>query len=64
LWSRQSRAEDAHDLLSTVYAEFSEGFETPDILVAAWLLVSLTQPRKAEEISRFRLATSSHFVDG
>jgi predicted ATPase len=42
-WSRASRAENAHDLLSPIYSEFKEGLETPDLVAAGQLLASLTR---------------------
>jgi predicted ATPase len=44
LWSRASRREDARNLLQPVYSEFTEGFETPDLVAASELLASL-QPK-------------------
>lgn len=41
LWSSGSRSEDAIGLLSDVYSEFTEGFETPDLIAAKELLLSL-----------------------
>jgi predicted ATPase/DNA-binding winged helix-turn-helix (wHTH) protein len=40
LWHAQSRAGDARDPLHPVYSEFTEGFETRDLMVAADLLAS------------------------
>jgi predicted ATPase/DNA-binding winged helix-turn-helix (wHTH) protein len=41
LWSAASRAEDACKLLSPVYAEFNEGLETPDLVIAGELIATL-----------------------
>lgn len=38
LWHRQGRSQDARRLLSGVYAWFSEGFDTPDLVAAKHLL--------------------------
>jgi predicted ATPase len=38
LWHAQPRACDAHAILLPVYRQFSEGFETRDLQVAADLL--------------------------
>jgi hypothetical protein len=40
-WSANSREKDAVDLLSPIYSEFTEGFETPDLVAARQLLASL-----------------------
>ncbi len=42
LWHGQNRTKEAHNLLSPIYAQFTEGFETPDLLDAkeALILVS------------------------
>src|SRR5262245_45615479 len=45
LWSACSRAEDARDLLQPVYAEFTEGLDTPDLAAAERLLASLPSCR-------------------
>jgi predicted ATPase len=41
LWQKQGRTEQAHQLLSEVYAWFTEGFETPDLIKARELLSRL-----------------------
>jgi len=38
LWQQQGRRQEAHDLLSEVYAWFTEGFDTPDLQDAKALL--------------------------
>ncbi|MBR0830656.1 AAA family ATPase [Bradyrhizobium manausense] len=38
LWIGQRRRGEAHDLLSPLYGQFAEGFETPDLLAARALL--------------------------
>ena len=43
LRARQGRHEDAHQLLSSVYAQFTEGFETGDLKAARQLLNELEQ---------------------
>lgn len=44
LWRDQSRADDARRMLLPIYNEFTEGFETRDLVVAADLLASLARP--------------------
>jgi predicted ATPase len=41
LWSSQSRTDEAYALLRPTYDEFSEGFQTPDLVAANRLLGSL-----------------------
>ena len=41
LWQRQARTREAYELLATVYAWFSEGFDTPDLQAAYALLAQL-----------------------
>jgi len=41
LWSAQSRAPNARELLLPIFDQFSEGFATRDLVVAADLLASL-----------------------
>lgn len=41
VWQSDSRTEEAHDLLASVYSEFSEGFSTRDLLDAAGSLATL-----------------------
>jgi adenylate cyclase len=38
LWQQQGKQQEAHDLLSDVYAWFTEGFDTPDLQDAKTLL--------------------------
>jgi predicted ATPase len=38
LWQQQGKRQEAHDLLSDVYAWFTEGFDTPDLQDAKALL--------------------------
>jgi predicted ATPase len=38
LWQKQNRRQAAHDALSTIYASFTEGFTTPDLVDAKALL--------------------------
>ncbi len=42
LWQTQGETAQAHTLLASVYAQFTEGFETPDLLAAQTLLADLT----------------------
>jgi predicted ATPase/DNA-binding winged helix-turn-helix (wHTH) protein len=44
LWRAGSRLDDARKMLSPLYSEFTEGFGTQDLVVAANLLASLTRP--------------------
>ncbi|NWB27865.1 ATP-binding protein [Pseudomonas gingeri] len=41
LWQQQGRFQSAHDLLAPLYARFSEGFATPDLISARQLLKAL-----------------------
>jgi predicted ATPase len=41
LWHQQHRTRDAHDLLESVRAQFTEGFETTDLIKARTLLEDL-----------------------
>lgn len=40
-WQSQDRGQEAYDLLAPLYAEFTEGFDIPDLQDAAALLVAL-----------------------
>jgi predicted ATPase/DNA-binding winged helix-turn-helix (wHTH) protein len=42
LWQAQGRIRDAHALLASVYARFTEGFETADLMAARALLDELS----------------------
>jgi predicted ATPase len=42
LWQQQGKRQEAHDLLSEVYAWFTEGFDTADLQDAKALLEELT----------------------
>jgi predicted ATPase len=42
LWRDQGRRDEAHDLLSSVYGWFTEGFTTPDLQDAKALLDELS----------------------
>ena len=44
LWRDRSRADDARKVLLPIYNEFTEGFATRDLVVAADLLASLARP--------------------
>jgi predicted ATPase len=44
LWRIRSRTDDARSMLLPIYNEFSEGFATRDLMVAADLLASLAHP--------------------
>ncbi len=41
LWQEQGREQQAHELLAEIYAWFSEGFDTPDLIQAQALLQEL-----------------------
>jgi predicted ATPase len=41
LWQQQGRTSDAHELLSSIYGWFTEGFDTPDLRDAHSLLEEL-----------------------
>lgn len=43
LWQKQARKAQAHDLLSAVYRQFTEGFGTPDLQEAQALLDNLSK---------------------
>lgn len=47
LWQRQGRRQAAHPLLSSVYARFTEGFATQDLMSAGRLLDELQDKRLA-----------------
>ena len=42
LWQQQGKAADAYHLLAPLYAWFTEGFDTPDLIEAKQLLAELT----------------------
>jgi predicted ATPase len=42
LWQGQGRVMEAYELLSAVYNQFTEGFDTPDLKDAQALLADLT----------------------
>ena len=44
LWRARSRTDDARKMLLPIYNEFTEGFATRDLVVAADLLASLARP--------------------
>jgi predicted ATPase len=48
LWLARSRTDDARKMLLPVYHEFTEGFATRDLVVAADLLASLARPADGE----------------
>jgi len=50
LWRALSRADDARQMLLPIYDEFTEGFQTRDLLVAADLLASLARPGVGEAV--------------
>jgi hypothetical protein len=41
LWTKSGRGSDGLDLVSSVYAQFHEGFDTPDVREAASRLGSV-----------------------
>ena len=41
LWQQQNRREEAHAVLTSVYATWTEGFTTPDLKDAGALLAEL-----------------------
>ena len=47
LWCAQSRASDARQLLLPIYSQFTEGFETRDLVIAADILASVQDPKMA-----------------
>lgn len=48
LWRVRSRADNARKMLLPIYDEFTEGFATRDLMVAADLLASLARPGDGE----------------
>ena len=48
LWRMRSRADNARKMLLPIYDEFTEGFATRDLMVAADLLASLARPGDGE----------------
>jgi predicted ATPase len=48
LWRIRSRTDDARRMLLPIYNEFTEGFQTRDLMVAADLLASLARPGDGE----------------
>lgn len=42
LWTEQGKRTEAHDLLAPIYAWFTEGFHTPDMIEARMLLDELS----------------------
>jgi predicted ATPase len=49
LWQQQGKRQEAYDLLSEVYAWFTEGFDTADLQDAKALLDTLACPHRKEE---------------
>jgi predicted ATPase/DNA-binding winged helix-turn-helix (wHTH) protein len=47
LWRTQSRALEAREMLLPIYGQFTEGFETRDLVIAADLLASLQDAKTA-----------------
>jgi len=45
LWRAQARARDAREMLLSIHGEFSEGFETRDLVIAADLIAALERPQ-------------------
>jgi predicted ATPase len=48
LWAGQGRSSEAREMLTPVYAWFTEGFDTADLKEAKKLLNELTEPVAAE----------------
>ena len=48
LWRSGSRRDDARKMLLHVYGEFTEGFATRDLVVAADLIAALSRPGDGE----------------
>ena len=55
LWIDQGQAQGAHDLIEPIYGRFTEGFATPDLIVARQILEQ-TSVRTRQ--TRRRVATS------
>jgi predicted ATPase/DNA-binding winged helix-turn-helix (wHTH) protein len=45
LWQRGGRHQQAHDMLASVYQQFTEGFQTRSLVTARGLLAELSPPR-------------------
>jgi hypothetical protein len=43
LWQQQGKQKEAHEMLSSIYYWFTEGFDTKDLQEAKALLVELRQ---------------------
>jgi predicted ATPase len=52
LWCARSRAEDARQMLAPIYSEFTEGFATRDLMVAAALIDARVPPRSTDHTDR------------
>ena len=50
LWARQGKTREAHALLAEVYAWFTEGFDTPDLIDAKALLEELERVERADHV--------------
>ena len=46
MWWRQGRTDEARELLSVIYQQFSEGFETADLIQARALMEQFRSPRQ------------------
>jgi predicted ATPase len=47
LWQRQSRSQEALDLLTQIYQRFTEGYATPDLRKVRLLIDDLREHRHA-----------------
>ena len=52
LWCARSRTEDARQMLAPIYSEFTEGFATRDLMVAAALIDARVPPRSTGHTDR------------
>ncbi|SDJ85014.1 adenylate/guanylate cyclase [Bradyrhizobium sp. Rc2d] len=54
LWIEQRRRSEAHDLLSPLYGQFTEGFETVDLQAARAILRDITASSEAKTGPKYR----------
>jgi predicted ATPase len=54
LWREQGRRGEAHDLLTPLYNQFTEGFGTPDLQVARAILRETTASSKPKTDPKYQ----------
>ncbi len=62
-YAAQGRRTDAHDELSGIYRQYTEGFETPDLLAARRLLDEVADAEGRQSICPPRMAIAAGSVD-